>query len=196
MKTHIDNWFQSWPELYVHVPPIRSIHYPYVGPGWTCQFLKMKKSPQLNKCNIYFFYKKNETKHFTCYWTPAGGYYRCQPTGVLCWGLKNRQWDVGLTFWLFLQKIAKNVTLNETEIPKFSQFFPTIFPKRHPTSWRGTDLSNLVFSRPYLGLIEVKKVTLTSGAHPVPFFAQVSPPPGYWTLTGYEPDICRLLEKS
>ena len=143
-----------------------------------------------------FFYKKNETQHFTCYWTPAGGYYRCQPTGVLCWGSKNRPY-VGLTFWLFLQKIAKNVTLNETEIPKFSQnfqFFPTIFPKRHPTSWRGTDFSILVFSRPYLGLIEVKKVTLTSGTSLYPFLLKY--PPGYWILTGYEPDICRLSEKS
>ena len=41
---------------------------------------------------------------------------------------------------------------------------------------RGTDFPVLVFLRPYLGLVEVKKGTLTSGTSPYPFLPEYLPP--------------------
>ena len=57
---------------------------------------------------------------------------------------------------------------------KISYFFPKFSKKG---TLRGTDFSILVFLRPYLGLVKVKKGTLTSGASPYPFLPKY--PPGF-----------------
>ena len=57
--------------------------------------------------------------------------------------------------------------------PKTLYFFPKCYKN---DTLQGTDFSNLLFLRPNLGLVEVKKGTLT-GHLPVPLFAVV--PPGY-----------------
>ena len=54
---------------------------------------------------------------------PGEGYYPCRPTGMCRWGSKNGPY-VGL-------KIREKGTLNETEVPKFSQNF-LLFPKKAP----------------------------------------------------------------
>ena len=69
------------------------------------------------------------------------------------WDLKNGPY-VGL-------KIREKVTLNGTEIPNFPKtlyFFPKFYKN---DTLRGTDFSNLLFLRPNLGLVGVKKGTLT-----------------------------------
>ena len=62
----------------------------------------------------------------------------------------------------------KKVTLNGTEISKFSQTF-LLFSQIFQGALQGTDFSILVFLWPYLGLVKVKKGTLTSGVSPYPF---------------------------
>ena len=58
---------------------------------------------------------------------------------------------------------------------KFSIFFPKFSKKG---ILRGTDFPILVFLRPYLGLVKVKKDTLTSRKSPNPFLPKYSPPRG------------------
>ena len=128
MKTHIiDNWFQSWPELSVHVPPIRSIHYPYVGPGWTCQFLKMKKSPQLNNATYIFLQKEwNKTFHLQL----VTGHQREGTTAVNRQGCsaEGRKIDRG-TCKKFCKKLQKMWPWMRLKFQNFLNFFPQFSQK-------------------------------------------------------------------
>ena len=60
-------------------------------------------------------------------------------------------------------QFCEKVTLNGTEIP-ISTFFSKFLKK---DTLPGTNFSNLLFLWPYLGLMEVKKGTLTSGTSPL-----------------------------
>ena len=61
---------------------------------------------------------------------------------------------VGLIFWKFLPKFTKKMTLNGTKISKFSLNF-LLFSQN--CRKKVPDCSILVFLRPYVGLMEVKK---------------------------------------